>query len=260
MSDTQTYGRPPVVIKQVDVTCDEFMSWLYCPIVMPSSEGYPETARLVGDNRLWLMPDNLQWATPIVREALLAEGWPRLSWRYVYLTAKHGYATPDNPLNRPGMHCDGFGTEDINYVWWKGAGSRFLIGDLGVDVSSDHVESMRQFDQVAAEVKRLARAEERFVRAASLSGRELPRITTYEERTLLRLDPFVVHSTPELTEGQMRTFVKVSFSNERYNLLGNAHNHLFDYDWTMWPREVLRNDPAYGETDFYREPAMEANQ
>lgn len=255
MSDTQTYGRPPVVIKQIDVTCDEFMSWLYCPVGMLT----PERDR---DVRI---PDNLQWARPIVNAAMLAEGI--LKWQYVYLTAKHGFATPDKrrrpdqglhaaavlPLNRPGMHCDGFGTEDINYVWWEGAGSRFLVGTLD-EVDTDHVESMRQFDHWAACV--LAGSHGRV--PADGWGRQ---VITYPERTLLRLDPFVVHATPELAEGgQMRTFVKVSFSNERYNLLGNAHNHLFDYDWKMWPREVLRNDPAYGETDFYREPAMEANR
>jgi hypothetical protein len=32
-------------------------------------------------------------------------------------------------------------------------------------------------------------------------------------------------------------------------LKGNSHNYLFDYDWKMWDRDVLRNDPAYAGKD-----------
>jgi hypothetical protein len=231
-----SYGKPPTEVGKIDVHCDEFMSWLYCPVWMP-------------DQQHWAFPPNLRWARTIVDRAALhwLDTIDSLLDTYVYLTAKHGYATPDNPLNRPGWHCDGFGTEDINYVWWEGAGSQFMVGDLGLEVSSDHVESMRQFD---------------FRAVLWLAGTHYGRMPTeepnlairsYPERTLLRLDPFVVHSTPELEHGQMRTFVKVSFSKHRYNLLGNSHNFGFDYDWKMWPREVLRNDPTYGETDFYLE-------
>jgi hypothetical protein len=48
----------------------------------------------------------------------------------------------------------------------------------------------------------------------------------------------------------MRRFVKVSLSSHRYNLIGNSHNHLLDYDWQMFPRDAARNDPAAYMADF----------
>ena len=43
-----------------------------------------------------------------------------------------------------------------------------------------------------------------------------------------------------------RTFIKVSFSDQKYNLKGNTHNYLFDYEWDMIDRSVSRNDPTGG--------------
>lgn len=41
----------------------------------------------------------------------------------------------------------------------------------------------------------------------------------------------------------VRTFVKVSISRDKYDLIGNSHNHLLQYDWPMRPRALTRNPP-----------------
>lgn len=93
-------------------------------------------------------------------------------------------------------------------------------------ISDDHVVSMAQFNDWARVTNR------------------------YADRTLLRLDPFVVHAAPDIAPpGGERAFVKISLSQDRYNLRGNSHNHSFDYGWHMWSRDEVRNDPAYAGGD-----------
>lgn len=42
-----------------------------------------------------------------------------------------------------------------------------------------------------------------------------------------------------------RTFARVSFSDDRYDMIGNARNYGLDYNWIMHPRGAVRNDVAY---------------
>jgi hypothetical protein len=81
---------------------------------------------------------------------------------------------------------------------------------------------------------------------------KLDHIDPRPERWLYKLNPFVVHATPIIQEpGEMRSFVKVSVSKHRYNLVGNSHNYLFDYEWEMFERTDVRNDPTYAQADYY---------
>lgn len=213
------YGKPPEIVGPVDTAVDEFMTYVYLPVVIPGHGGMR-------------LPARVEPVRPIVEAACSAETERAgtLDGLHVYVTVKHGFATPDNPLNRPGWHCDGFGTDDINYVWWSRWGTRFALGDFG-DVPDDHMTSLDVF--------------ERRVTSPDVT------IRSYDDFQLLRLDPYVVHATPNIpAPGGMRTFVKVSLSPHRYNLRGNAHNHLFDYQWPMFDRDTLRNDPAGAQLDY----------
>jgi len=51
----------------------------------------------------------------------------------------------------------------------------------------------------------------------------------------------------------MRQFIKISLSNNKYNLENNSHNYLFPYDWPMHSRELIRNDPHKAQQDFIKE-------
>lgn len=67
---------------------------------------------------------------------------------------------------------------------------------------------------------------------------------------LYALTPSAVHATPIIgNPGCMRQYVKVSLSNERYNLENNSHNYLFDYDWPLHSRDAVRNDPHKAQAD-----------
>ena len=220
----QTYGKPPVDCGHFpDVGLTEVMYYLYLPVFMADDE-YNRSGNYLR------LPRNVVGLTRLIDEAVLREFNADRQWKYIYLSARKGWATPDNPLNRPGWHCDGFGSPDMNYIWWSGPGTRFAVGAFGDNISDDHVRSLEQFDLNA-----------RFNCVVE--------ITTPPAKHLYQIDRYVVHATPELTEGCMRQFVKISFSNERYNLYNNSHNYLFDYDWPMVDRDLVRNDTSKAQGD-----------
>jgi hypothetical protein len=52
-----------------------------------------------------------------------------------------------------------------------------------------------------------------------------------------------IHKVAPVLVGGMRTFVKVSFSYDKYDLVGNSHNYLLNYAWEMKERKDDRNIP-----------------
>jgi len=223
----QTYGKPPVDCGHFpDVGLTEVMYYLYLPVRMRDVD--------IGGQMTIRLPRNVSSVLPMIETAICREELRGRSWRYIYLSARKGWATPDNPLNRPGWHCDGFGSPDMNYIWWSGPGTRFAVGNFP-PISDDHIISMQQFEELLD------------IRGnPPWSGRKT---VTYPAKHLYQIDRYVVHATPQLTEGCMRQFVKISFSNERYNLYNNSHNYLFDYDWPMVDRELVRNDTSKAQGD-----------
>jgi hypothetical protein len=209
------YGAPPIPIRHFPLECPEVMHYMYLPIKMAGG----------WDLRL---PENLAWLRPLV-DSVCNSGLVQTE-HYLYVTARRGYATPDNPINRPGWHTDGFGTDDMNWIWTNKYGTRFACHDFH-GISPDHEESMRQFEEQAV---------------VTFVG-----IPYY----FYMVNPHVVHTTPEIPPpGGDRTFVKISRSLSKYNLAGNSHNYLFDYHWKMWERGEVRNDPATFFSDYVEIP------
>lgn len=203
-SEMKTYGKLPIYLGPFPhINLNEVMYYLYLPVVMD------------GDYSDIRLPRRIACCEPLITQAIKFA--PR-DFRYVYLSARKGWATKDSPLNRPGWHADGFGTDDINCVWWKGPGTRFANQAFD-GIVSDRNRSQQQFDkQVRNDT-----------------------IVTYDEGGLYGMDSSVVHSTPLIGEPCMRQYVKISFSDQQYNLENNSHNYLFDYDWPMHSRTAIRN-------------------
>lgn len=227
------YGEPPHAVAEFVPSWDEFMHYLYLPILMPETE---TCSTCDGEAQMgFRIPERLAFAREAVDLAcidycMMLGG--DLNDTYVYLTARRGYATPDNPINRPGWHCDGFGTDDMNYVWCDRWPTEVAVQNFG-EISPDHIVSVAEFKS----------------RIHPPSVREINPFTLY------RFTPFVVHAAPYASvpsRGGMRSFLKISFSKHRYNLVGNSHNYLFDYEWKMYDRELIRNDPHYAGGDYYR--------
>lgn len=204
------YGKLPDDLGLIDISPAEMMFWMYTPISLPGMDRY-------------VLPDNLKQFAPIVSEAKWDE-IERFTDGYVYLTAKTLWVEGSYIGNRPGWHSDGFGSDDLNYIWADRAPTEFIKSDT--PLSPDCDESMRQMAAIG--------------KMHEIAGR----IFTYADRHLLKLDQRVIHRSPATFPAGMRTFVKVSISQDRYDLVGNSRNHgLPGSAWPLVPRRLERNHP-----------------
>lgn len=201
------YGNLPADLGEINIDPVEMMFWMYCPISTPSMGISVE------------MPDNLLSFAPIIHR-IREYDWDHWSDSYVYITAKTLWVSGDYIGNRPGWHSDGFGTADINYIWHDRAPTEFFEGSFQLPAQCDDA------------MERMA-----------LEAHDKP-LVVYPDKHLLRLDPSVIHRCPVGFAEGMRTFVKVSISQDRYNLEGNSINHALEERWSLIPRSTERNHPA----------------
>lgn len=61
---------------------------------------------------------------------------------------------------------------------------------------------------------------------------------TYPVNTVLLIDAYTLHEAPMVLEDTHRTFVRLSYTVREFDRLGNAHNHMFEYEWKMFPRDT----------------------
>lgn len=201
-----------------NVRADEVMYYLYLPVSRP------------GDNAMSLPDQRLNFILPLLRRIFEDEP-TRCEREWVYVTIKKMYVGGGVTPNRPGWHCDGFLSDDLNYVWADCIPTVFTKGKF--EVSPDHVESLRQFDEQAE-----AQADLNIV---------------YPDCTLLKLDSTVVHRVnTEHTAQTMRTFVKVTISKNRFNLADNSRNTMLPDDGPRYERALVRNDPYQAQSDTYK--------
>lgn len=65
----------------------------------------------------------------------------------------------------------------------------------------------------------------------------------FPNNKVIRLNQYNIHKVGEITENSLRTFAKLSFSKDKYDLEGNSHNYLIDYKWDLKKRKEARNIP-----------------
>lgn len=204
------YGELPKELGIFDVEAKEMMFYQYLPIKMPN-ETQP-----IYEQRLKCF-DALVGA--ICCDYIGEFGLDNYVNSYVYLTAKHLYQMPNCSFNRTGWHSDGFLTDDINYIWCDKYPTIFNKTDF--DLPLDDLLSMEEMEKQAMPFNDVI----------------------YKENQLLRLNQFNIHKVAAITKGGMRTFLKVSISKDKYDLIGNSHNYLLNYDWEMKQRKEARNIP-----------------
>lgn len=214
------YGHLPKDLGLIDITNHEMMFWLYCPVKLPGSG-------------LYYIPENLKWAAEIIIDAArdFTKSYPdrALKDHYVYVTAKTLFVSGAYIGNRPGWHSDGFGTDDINYIWCDRAPTQFLHLDPPRPLSSDCCESMQEMERLAYWTECVGPIDFEH--------------TTFPDKHLLRLDQSVIHRSPVDFPPGLRTFVKVSISTDRYDLIGNSINHGLDFGPLVAARQPDRNHP-----------------
>ncbi len=204
------YGQLPKELGIFEVEAKEMMFYQYLPIKMPN-ETQP-----IYEQRLKCF-DKLIGA--ICCDFIGEFGLDNYINSYVYLTAKFLYVKPNCSFNREGYHSDGFLTNDINYVWCDKYPTIFNNAEF--NLTMDDTISLKEMEEQAKQLNE----------------------THYSENQLLRLNQFNIHKVAPVEVGGMRTFLKVSISKDKYDLIGNSHNYLIDYDWQMKERKAERNIP-----------------
>lgn len=215
---TIPYGNPPKVLGEIDLNPTEHMLYLYLPILMPG--------------KMMQLPKRLDFIRPLIKPILMDVMEDRdLFDKYVYVTAKTCWVEPGAPGNRPGWHADGFGSDgDLNYIWYDMNPTEFAM----LPFSNIPTDDMAMLAKIEEQIN--------IYRHIHLGGSpSFDPIVTYPNKTLLRLDESVVHRVNPNPKPGLRTFIKISVSKHKYNLKGNSHNYLFDYDWKMFDRADIRN-------------------
>jgi hypothetical protein len=206
------YGLPPKLLGQFDCDITEMQFRQYLPISVPQELSYSlDTPSL----------DPCKEIIDFIRDSNEDEFY----FSYVYLTVKHLWVSGEFIGNRPGWHSDGFGTNDINYVWADRVPTDYLIDEQDCRFDFEGADCDRMYSYIDNVMMKYCA------------------IVNYSDRELIRLDPSVIHRSPVGFDAGMRTFVKVSLSDQKYNLLGNAINHKLNLNWDMVERDVSRNHP-----------------
>ena len=160
---------------------------------------------------IYKLPKNLSWVEPLLYKITDAD----CMYSYWYLTVK--YMHVDGFAKRPGWHIDGYLSDDVNYIWSDNYPTQFCVNKFSLEL--DHKNSMKQMHDQAIDP------------------------THGLVNHMYRLDNTIVHRTPYCKPG-FRAFVKISCSNEKYNLLGNATNPELDLDCEYVTRDLTRNHPT----------------
>lgn len=205
------YGEYPKTLLTHEVKCNEMMFYQYMPI------------KLSGQSSI-TMEERLQCFENLIGASCCdfigMDGLDKFIESNVYLTVKHAYQQAGCSYNREGWHSDGFMTDDINYIWSDRFPTVFNLTPF--NLTQCHEISLVEMNDQAKDLYNIH----------------------YSDCELLRLNQYNIHKVGEITEGEFRTFFKLSFSKDKYNLIGNTHNYMLDYEWEMKPREISRNHPS----------------
>lgn len=212
------YNQLPVEVDSFNLNFKEFMYYQYLPIKMSETENRNDSIRHKIEDRLKAVKGLDHFLTIIENDFIKNFGIARYFSSYMYLTLKRQYQKNGCVINREGYHSDGFLTEDINYIWCDKQPTIFNNTDF--ILSKDDNKSLDEMGFQAI----------------------MDNDRTYPINTILRLNQYCIHKVGKPIEG-IRSFIKVSFSRDRYNLEGNSHNYELDYKWKMRPRSILRNIP-----------------
>lgn len=204
------YGELPKVIKEIKVDCKEMMFYQYLPIKLQGQKIFETEERLYPFHALIMH---------CLNDFKNRYGVERFIESYIYLTAKRQFQSKTQLYNRAGYHSDGFLTDDINYVWSDS--NPTIFNSSNFKLTLDDELSLKEMQEQA------------------LPENEV----VYPNNTLLHLNQFNIHRVNENIDDGFRTFIKISFSLDKYDLEGNSHNHWLNYKWEMKPRKESRNIP-----------------
>ena len=204
------YGQLPKVVDYIEVINKEMLFYQDMPVKMIGDTECKMEKRLFAYYEI---------LSNSVQNFIETYGMQEYKNRYVYISAKYLFQKKQEPFNRPGWHADGFMSDDVTYIWSDKNPTIFNFSEF--TLTQHHLKSILEMNEQAKEENNMA----------------------YNENTLVRIDQYNIHKVADVTEDGMRAFVKISFSKDKYDLIGNSHNYELDYNWEMKERSIQRNIP-----------------
>jgi hypothetical protein len=166
---------------------------------------------------------------------------PNFDQTYAYLCIDQRQVEPNGFQRRPGWHADSFITKnthlqynenfspvmDTVYLAYDCLATEFNKGPFSFPKSVDNHSN----DAVLQHFESSAKSHN---------------IITFPNHTILKMDPCCVHRVQMNNTNFIidRTFIKLTFTTEIFNRLGNDHNKLFDYNWPLFQRGMERNNSS----------------
>lgn len=139
----------------------------------------------------------------------------------VYLTMKKMYINPNTIGNRPDWHIDGFLSDQRNFIWsdCDATPTEVLVSDLVL--TPDHAISIEEMTE------------------QSVNGFKVQLKTGM----LYYMDQECVHRPTynNTNEAVLRTFIKLTFTKEDFNAIGNAWNYKLPHIVPTEQRKDTRN-------------------
>ena len=187
--------KPPCVVANYDVSGLEFCNIVYMCVKQAGSSEYqiPENIRDLIEQ---IIPDIYS-----LSPNLYNDDWTK----YCYVTIKKMFIQPHTLGNREGWHIDGFKSDQENFIWSDSDAvpTEVSLGDF--ELTNDHNKSLTEMLEQSCNNFNLQ----------------------LESNRLYMLDQECVHR-PTLNKTNtsvLRTFIKVTYSKELFNCIGNAWNY-----------------------------------
>jgi len=204
------YGKLPKILSEIKVEGHQMMFYQDLPIKL-SGSFYPKVEERLREFGWIIKTAELDFMSTF--------GVDAYKDCYMYISAKRLYQRPHSPFNREGYHADGFMSDDINYLWSDSCPT--IFNNTEFKLTLDDSLSMEEMESQALEQNEI----------------------TYPDCTLIRVDQYSIHKVAPVLEAGVRTFVKITFSKDKYDLKGNAINYGIKYNWEMRDRSLERNIP-----------------
>ena len=205
------YGKLPEVIGTFEAKGKEFLWYQYLPIKLVDY-----------DFSLWRIEHRLHefkdLLYDVINHYIEKYGEQKYLSSYIYLTAKRQYQKNGCGFNRSGWHSDSFMSDDLNFLWMDKQPTVF--NNSNFNISQDDELSLIEMEEQALPQNNI----------------------TFPLNSILLLDQYCIHKVGEIENG-VRSFVKITFSDKKFDLEGNSRNYFLDYDWKMRPRNKQRNVP-----------------
>ena len=190
-----TSKKPYCVVSNYDVSDLEFCNIVYMCIKQAGHSEYQ-----IPDNLISLVEKVISDVYSLSPN-LYDDDWTK----YCYLTIKKMYIQPNSLGNREGWHIDGFKSDQENFIWSDCDATPTEVSLGNFDLTDDHCVSLTEM----------------MVQSYDNFNLQL------ESNRLYMMDRECVHrpTVNNTNKVVLRTFIKITYSKELFNCLGNAWNY-----------------------------------